>query len=157
MQYLFIFAQIARAAENAVSRCHGPAPPSSRKNAGFCIFCSSLGSLWHFSDWKIILFNRILMWQKENEWCRPETDPVGCWDVYFEQWGVKSRSISPEITFTFTFTATLSHLLWDVLCSAVLCSIGSTTGCTITEKAPTSAFTFKTLLRHYAKWALTPR
>merc|ERR1712155_181819 len=46
-------------------------------------------------------------------------------------------------------------------------SIGSTTGCTITEKAPTmafswlkaptSAFTFKTLLRHYAKRALTPR
>ena len=39
--------------------------------------------------------------------------------------------------------------------------------CTITEKAPTRAFswlkvattalTFKTLLRHYAKWALTPR
>ena len=28
---------------------------------------------------------------------------------------------------------------------------------TITEKAPTSAFTFKTLLRHYAKQALTPR
>ena len=38
---------------------------------------------------------------------------------------------------------------------------------TITEKAPTrafswfkvptSAFTFKTLLRHYAKWALTPQ
>ena len=51
--------------------------------------------------------------------------------------------------------------------SAVKLSIGSTTGCTITEKAPTrafswlnaptSAFTFKTLLRHYAKWALTPR
>ena len=46
-------------------------------------------------------------------------------------------------------------------------SISSTTGCTITEKAPTrafswlkaptSAFTFKTLLRHYAKQALTPR
>ena len=45
-------------------------------------------------------------------------------------------------------------------------SIGSTIGCTITEKAPTrafswlkaptSAFTFKTLLRHYAKQALTP-
>ena len=44
--------------------------------------------------------------------------------------------------------------------SAVKRSIGSTTGCTITEKAPTrafswllkaptSAFTFKTLLRHY--------
>ena len=39
--------------------------------------------------------------------------------------------------------------------------------CTITEKAPTrafswlkaatTAFTFRTLLRHYAKWALTPR
>ena len=39
--------------------------------------------------------------------------------------------------------------------------------CTISEKAPimafvwlkapTSAFTFKTLLKHYAKWALTPR
>ena len=47
-----------------------------------------------------------------------------------------------------------------ILGSAVQCSIGSTTGCTITEKAPTrafswlkaptSAFTFKTLLRHYA-------
>ena len=41
--------------------------------------------------------------------------------------------------------------------SAVERSIGSTAGCTITEKAPTGAFTFKTLLRHYAKWALTPR
>ena len=51
--------------------------------------------------------------------------------------------------------------------SAVKRSIGSTTGCSITEKAPTrplswlkaptSAFTFKTLLRHYAKQALTPR
>ena len=28
---------------------------------------------------------------------------------------------------------------------------------TITKKAPTSAFTFKTLLRHYTKRALTPR
>ena len=47
--------------------------------------------------------------------------------------------------------------------SAVKRFIGSTTGCTITEKAPTrafswlkaptSAFTFKTLLRHYAKLA----
>ena len=51
--------------------------------------------------------------------------------------------------------------------SAVKRSIGSTTGCTITEKAPTrafswlkaptSTFTFKTLLRHYAKRAMTPR
>ena len=51
--------------------------------------------------------------------------------------------------------------------SAVERSIGSTTGCTITEKVstraftllktPTSAFTFKTLLSHYAKRALTPR
>ena len=50
--------------------------------------------------------------------------------------------------------------------SAVKRSIGSITVCTITEKAPTrafswlkaptSAFTFKTLLRHYAKRALTP-
>ena len=49
--------------------------------------------------------------------------------------------------------------------SAANRSIGSTTGCTITEKAPirafswlkvaTTAFTFKTLLRHYAKRALT--
>ena len=56
--------------------------------------------------------------------------------------------------------------LVEVLASAVKRSIGSTTGCTITEKAPTrafswlkaptSAFTFKTLLRHYAKRALTP-
>ena len=51
--------------------------------------------------------------------------------------------------------------------SAANRSIGSTTGCIITEKAPTrafswlkaptSAFTFKTLLRHYAKRALTPQ
>ena len=50
--------------------------------------------------------------------------------------------------------------------SAANRSIGSTTGCTIMEKAParafswlkaaTTAFTFKTLLRHYAKQALTP-
>ena len=56
---------------------------------------------------------------------------------------------------------------WSVSCSAANRSIGSTTGCTITEKAPTrafswlkaatTAFTFKTLLRHYAKRALTPR
>ena len=55
----------------------------------------------------------------------------------------------------------------SLLTSAVKRSIGSITGCTITEKAPTrafswlkaptSAFTFKTLLRHYAKQALTPR
>ena len=51
--------------------------------------------------------------------------------------------------------------------SAANRSIGSTISCTITEKAPTrafswlkaptSAFTFKTLLKHYAKRALTPR
>ena len=55
----------------------------------------------------------------------------------------------------------------SICSSAANRSIGSTTGCTITEKAPTrafswlkaptSAFTFKTLLRHYAKRALTPR
>ena len=58
------------------------------------------------------------------------------------------------------------ELAW-LITSAVKRSIGSTTGCTITEKAPTrafswlkaatTAFTFKTLLRHYAKRALTPR
>ena len=52
------------------------------------------------------------------------------------------------------------------LISAANRSIGSTTGCTITEKAstkafswlkaPTSAFTFKTLLRHYAKQPPVP-
>ena len=53
------------------------------------------------------------------------------------------------------------------LSSAANRTIGSTTGCTITEKAPTrafswlkaatTAFTFKTLLRHYyAKRSLTP-
>ena len=54
----------------------------------------------------------------------------------------------------------------DILTSAANRLIGSTTGCSITEKAPTrafsllkaatTAFTFKTLLRHYAEWALTP-
>ena len=49
--------------------------------------------------------------------------------------------------------------------SAVKLSIGSTIGfhnhgptrAFSWLKAPTRAFTFKTLLRHYAKWALTPR
>ena len=59
------------------------------------------------------------------------------------------------------------RVVTPVKTSAVKRSIGSTTGCTIMEKAPTrafswlkvptSAFTFKTLLRHYAKQALTPR
>ena len=54
-----------------------------------------------------------------------------------------------------------------VTSSAVKLSIGSTTGCTITEKVPTRAFswlkaattalTFQTLLRHYAKRVLTPQ
>ena len=58
-------------------------------------------------------------------------------------------------------------LFVSYITSAANRSIGSTTGCTITEKAPTrafswlkaptSAFTFKTLLRHYAKRALTSR
>ena len=53
-----------------------------------------------------------------------------------------------------------------VCASAANRSIGSTNGCTITEKAPTRAFswlkaattasTFKNLLRHYAKQTLTP-
>ena len=53
------------------------------------------------------------------------------------------------------------------LISAANRLIGEVVQCTITEKAPTrafswlkaptSAFTFKTLLRHYAKQALTPR
>ena len=51
----------------------------------------------------------------------------------------------------------VSKMRGCVLNSSANRSIGSTTGCTITEKAPTSAFTFKTLLRHYAKRALTPR
>ena len=61
----------------------------------------------------------------------------------------------------------ITHYHRNIFTSAVKRSIGSTTGCTITEKAPTrpfswlkaptSAFTFKTLLRHYAKQALTPR
>ena len=61
----------------------------------------------------------------------------------------------------------LFMVLMMMIISAVKRSIGSKTGCTIMEKdptraiswlkAPTSAFTFKTLLRHYAKRALTPR
>ena len=53
------------------------------------------------------------------------------------------------------------------IASAANRSIGSTTGCTISDKAltrafswlkaATTAFTFKTLLRHYAKQASTPR
>ena len=55
----------------------------------------------------------------------------------------------------------ITHYHRNIFTSAVKRSIGSTTGCTITAfswlKAPASAFTFKTLLRHYAKRALTPR
>ena len=55
------------------------------------------------------------------------------------------------------------NVIFSKCSSATNRSIGSTTGCTITEKAPTralswlkaatTAFTFKTLLRHYAKRA----
>ena len=71
-----------------------------------------------------------------------------------------------RVTFTrVTVACTLGHV--SLSTSAANRSIGSTTGCTVTEKAPTrafswlkaptGAFTFKTLLRHYAKRALTPR
>ena len=62
-----------------------------------------------------------------------------------------------------------SHLHFFIHSQLVLCSASSVPQpvFTITEKAPTrafswskaptSAFTFKTLLRHYAKRALTPR
>ena len=60
-----------------------------------------------------------------------------------------------------------AKMIRQIEVSAVKRSIGSTAGCTITEKAPTrafswlkaptSAFTFMTLSRHYAKRALTPR
>ena len=63
------------------------------------------------------------------------------------------------------YVVTMSQVL--LITSAANRSTGSTTGCTITEKAPTrafswlkaatTAFTFKTLLRHYAKQVLTPR
>ena len=52
------------------------------------------------------------------------------------------------------------------MCVQIISAINRHLSCTITEKAPTrtfswlkaptSAFTFKTLLRHYAKRALTP-
>ena len=62
-------------------------------------------------------------------------------------------------------TKTVCPKFWAVSCE---CSIGSTTGFYNHRegpfsrafswlKAPSSAFTFKTLLRHYAKRALTPR
>ena len=67
-----------------------------------------------------------------------------------------------------SFKATFfNSLVVSKASSAANRSIGSTTGSTITEKAPTrafswlkaatTAFTFNTLLRHYAKQALTPR
>ena len=52
-----------------------------------------------------------------------------------------------------------AKMIRQIEVSAVKRSLGSTTGCTITEKAPTrafswlkaatTAFTFKTILRHY--------
>ena len=85
-------------------------------------------------------------------------------------WGLVSCLLVSTVAAVFTLVATIGHSLHLVrdLCiytSAVKRSIGSTTGCTITEmaptrafsllKAPTSAFTFKTLLRNYAKHTLT--
>ena len=77
-----------------------------------------------------------------------------CWELCSAecrwQWGYPERGVEQRIA-----------------TSATNQSISSTTGCPITEKAPTrafswlkvatTAFTFKTLLRHYAKLALTPR
>ena len=74
---------------------------------------------------------------------------------------------STRTTLTMCLIISSRVLSSQVCSSAVKLSIGSTTGCTITKKAPTrafswlkaatTAFTFKTLLRHYAKRALTPR
>ena len=74
---------------------------------------------------------------------------------------------SPRVTADSGWPISVTRMcLFMQISSAANQSIGSTTGCTITEKAPTrafswlkaatTAFTFKTLLRHYAKWALTP-
>ena len=73
--------------------------------------------------------------------------------------GVARASLVTTPIFYVNSAPHLGHLYSCLLASAVQCSIGSITGCTITEKAPTrafswlkaptSAFTFKTLLRHY--------
>ena len=67
------------------------------------------------------------------------------------------------VTFTLTITMPLSRVPPPPQLELLAINRRS---CTITEKAPTRAFswlkvantnfTFKTLLRHYAKWALTP-
>ena len=59
-------------------------------------------------------------------------------------------------------TLPVSALRWcliiHVVYKLVLCSASSVSQSVLTiMKAPTSAFTFKTLLRHYAKWVQTPR
>merc|ERR1712218_207700 len=78
----------------------------------------------------------------------------------------KNNKLSPTLGFPWSEINTIRTSKENRI-SAANRYIGSTTGCTITEKAPTrafswleaptSAFTFKTLLRHYAKRALTPR
>ena len=51
-----------------------------------------------------------------------------------------------------------SLLIMRLITSAVQSSIGSTTSFHYHRGGPTtSAFTFKTLLRHYVKWALNPQ
>ena len=81
-----------------------------------------------------------------------------------ETWDMRHRD---RVRGQWQWTLCWAGLGWVASISAANRSIGSTTGCTITEKAhtgdfswltvPTSAFTLKTLLRHYAKQALTPR
>ena len=82
-----------------------------------------------------------------------------------------SKSPLPCNSALLTLLTVLSALT-DIITAAILGiiavkrSIGSTTGCTVMEKAPTRAFswlkaptcafTFKTLLRHYSERALTP-
>ena len=65
-----------------------------------------------------------------------------CWDLYIARAGPRSALVLfiapsvPQLVFTITEKAPTRAFSW--------------------LKAPTSAFTFKTLLRHYAKQALNP-
>ena len=75
------------------------------------------------------------------------------------------HSLSCGVAIAWTLLST--QVRNSIIFRAAYRPIGSTTGCTITEKAPTralswlkaaiTAFTFKALLIHYAKWALNPR
>ena len=103
---------------------------------------------------------------KESDITQPPELRPACDLIWEEERGTHCRSCFQALTRTpIIFLRVVG--LSSVYCSLLEIQTKAIRRFVITEKAPTrsfswlklatTAFTFKTLLRHYAEWALTPR